>query len=67
MESVCLVFYRLRGTTNLHCYYRAWTYNTLTQLGPWPHLDKTVMMWSTLEYRRLTGLPNRGPPRSKPK
>ena len=37
-----------RGTQNLHCYCQAWTYLTLTQLRPWPHLDKTVMMWSTL-------------------
>lgn len=38
-----------RGTKNLHCYCQAWTYLTLTQLRSWPHLDKTVMMWSTLD------------------
>lgn len=47
VESVCLVFHLIRDSKSPLLLSSLDILNlTLTKLRPWPHLDKTVMMWS---------------------
>ena len=51
VESVCLVFHLIRElrSEGLQISTERRTYFKLTPWRPWPHLDQTVMMWSTLD------------------